>query len=30
MKRNTSIPLYHLLKKKNQEPCSVTDTFWCF
>ena len=28
MKRITSIPLYHLLNKKGQESCSLTDTFF--
>ena len=28
MKRITSIPLYHLLNKKGQVPCSLTDTFF--
>ena len=28
MKRITSIPLYHLLNKKDQESCSLTDTFF--
>ena len=28
MKRITSIPLYHLLNKKGQVPCSLTDSFF--